>query len=122
MRPRKPLVTSVLALCLILFQAQALARLILPCQHAQPVEAGCPFHAAVTSPSDLETADDTADPRAFDCVKCALTLALGSIERIADRPSLATTSPHTPPASWPARHYYRFFPERFDRPPRLARL
>jgi hypothetical protein len=118
MRSIRCVTSVVVLLCLIAFQVQAFARVALPCEHEIEISAGCQMHGAALQVDVDNRAPDQEGRQALDCVKCALILALGSLQV-----SPATESILSAPAGGGqsvigSDHFYRFFPEQPARPPK----
>jgi hypothetical protein len=117
MRPIRSITSVIVLLCLIAFQMQSFARVALPCEHEIEMSAGCPMHGAALQLDLDNRAPEQEGRQALDCVKCALILALGSLQV-----SPATGSILSAPAGGEQSvigpdHFYRFFPEQPARPP-----
>ncbi len=111
----------ILGLCLLVFQAQVLAAVLLGCRHGQSVgeavvQAVCPFHQ-----TNAEKPDDGGQARLLDCTKCALHCAIGAVAPFAAELVAPAVVIPGRPAALPGRHFYRFIPEADFRPP-ISRL
>ena len=97
---------------LMIFQMQAAAGLWLPCKHAGARDAPC--HLGVAA----DKGDDGLGSQLLsDCAKCRLTAAIGALQ-IAPPTTAGRTAPVRPLLfSHPPAHYYRFYPDRTNRPP-----
>jgi hypothetical protein len=107
----------VLVLCLIAFQVQALARVSLPCDHEAELSGGCPMHGGAVQLDPKSGAADSVDQEVLDCVKCALVLALGSLQVWPAPESVPPTRSGGDQIAPRSDHFYRFFPEPPARPP-----
>jgi len=113
MRRIHPIKSVVVLICLFAFQAQAFARVSMPCQHERAMATACPMHSAtlqVVAPGGV-----VGD--VLDCVKCALVFSLGSAQVAPSSDAIRLTPSGTAHTAKPADHFYRFFPERPIRPP-----
>jgi hypothetical protein len=113
MRRIRPITSVVVLICLFAFQAQAFARVSMPCQHERAMATACPMHSATRQ---LLTPEDQAT-QILDCVKCALVLSLGSVQVAPSSGAILLTPSGAAHTAKPADHFYRFFPERPIRPP-----
>ncbi|MGB5831944.1 MAG: hypothetical protein WBG92_08130 [Thiohalocapsa sp.] len=115
-------------MCLVLFQVQLFAASTLGCLHQslEDLPVNCPFHS---SGVEDEASSDAIGAEAFkavdpalvngsllDCPKCALGLGLfhAAGAQTLTAPSAAQRSEAEP---LPARHFYRFTPKQFRKPP-----
>ena len=89
-------IKRLLLICLLVFQTQVLALSWLPCPHASQPESvvGCPGH------SSHPIAPDTTVDIGQDCAKCALTVAIGTLQALPDAPIQAVQPPRL--ADWPS--------------------
>ena len=109
------------ALCLLIVQAQLFAGSALGCRHldqsaSDPTSAGCPLHAAEAL--GLDNADSAP---LLDCQKCALHCAIGVNAQMAAEIGVLMWQPQARPDRSPERHFYQFTPESSFKPP-TARL
>ncbi len=99
---------------LMIFQMQAAAGMWLPCKHAGAGARDVPCHLGVAAD---EGGGALGSQLPSDCAKCRLTAAIGALQ-IAPPPTVGRTAPVRPLlCSHPPAHYYRFFPDRANRPP-----
>lgn len=99
---------------LMFFQIQAAAGLWLPCKHAGAGAPDVPCHLSTTADKGAET---PGSQLLSDCAKCRLTAAVGALQ-IASPTNAGRAAPLRPSLySHPPAHYYRFFPDRANRPP-----
>jgi hypothetical protein len=110
MRRIRPITSVVVLICLFAFQAQAFARVSMPCQHERDMATACPMHSATQQPV-------APGGQVLDCVKCALILSLGSVQVAPSSDAIRLTPSGAAHTAKPADHFYRFFPERPIRPP-----
>lgn len=117
MRTSLPITRALVLLCLIAFQAQALARVSLTCQHEVDPAAGCPMHAGASQAQPTQAAPAGEQGEVLDCLKCTLVMVLGSLQ-VSPSAELCGTCrrgvDHARPA---ADRDYHVFPERPVRPP-----
>ena len=107
--------TVVLALCLLILQAQVVASALLGCAHGRAV-AGVVASAHCQAPG-TGAADQGHSKRLLDCQRCALHCALG-VPALALAPPLLPDlggHPFRPAATEP--HLQGLTPESLDRPP-----
>ncbi len=108
---------ALILLCLLCFQAQTMAGVWIPCQHAvYPGEAAfCAMHLDQTIPAS-DVIDGSDDGR-LDCAKCALTAAIGVVHGLPVNSytfALMLGELRQPP---PTCFYDQVFPESPQHPP-----
>jgi hypothetical protein len=115
-----------LALCLLLFQGQLLAVSSLGCLHdggrGNGSPGDCPLHGGLADGGAAAAQSgngSSGDDGPLDCPKCVLSLGLGHLVQPAV-PTLSAPLPARGNAPLPARHFYRFTPDPFFRPPIAA--
>ena len=80
--------------------------------NADAAAVGCQFHQGV-----IDYADTAGSDPALECHKCVLYLAVGGALQITS-PFLILALPiRSATESSPERHFYRFVPDSFSRPP-----
>lgn len=107
-----------IGLCLMVLQAQLFAAASLGCRHAAESGSGgdaagaCPYHQAETG-----QAGDQGTGALLDCQKCALHCAVGMNGLVGTTLELVGSPARAVLEAPPRRHFYRFSPDSFLKPP-----
>lgn len=118
MRLRPQATELIVFLCLLLLQAQVCASFSLPCLHAPSnpgVESsGCPMHGFGNPIAGAESQSNL-----YDCHRCVVGSCLGVVHGAQVSPTPLLVLRRISVAAVPGKHFYRFAPEAFFRPPIL---